>query len=188
MTRFAADSSVAEPSGAALRAVGEVVAAMAVAPSLEATLQGLVRAARTLASCRYAAVGVPDGSGGFSHFITAGMSDELIAAIGRLPRTHGLLSAMLERPQPHRTSDISKDPRYVPAPQPIDVSSELSVPIVLGHEVFGVINIEGGRSFEDEDVSSIQVIADHLAVAIKNAELFDESREAAVMRERARLA
>jgi len=32
------------------------------------------------------------------------------------------------------------------------------------------------------------VIADHLAVAIKNAELFDESREAAVMRERARLA
>jgi signal transduction histidine kinase len=62
------------------------------------------------------------------------------------------------------------------------------VPIVLGHEVFGVINIEGRAAFEDEDVSSIQVIADHLAVAIKNAGLFDESREAAVMRERARLA
>jgi two-component system NarL family sensor kinase len=68
------------------------------------------------------------------------------------------------------------------------VLSELAVPIALGHEVFGVINIEGQRAFEEEDVSSIQVIADHLAVAIKNAELFDESREAAVMRERARLA
>jgi len=54
--------------------------------------------------------------------------------------------------------------------------------------VFGVINIESRRCFEEEDVSSIQVIADHLAVAIKNAGLFDESREAAVMRERARLA
>jgi signal transduction histidine kinase len=85
-------------------------------------------------------------------------------------------------------NDVSQDPRYEPPPLPIDVCSELAVPIVLGHEVFGVINIEGRRVFEDEDVSSIQVIADHLAVAIKNAELFDESREAAVMRERARLA
>jgi two-component system NarL family sensor kinase len=85
-------------------------------------------------------------------------------------------------------NDVTKDPRYVPPPQPIDAGSELSVPIVLGHEVFGVINIEGRTAFEDEDVSSIQVIADHLAVAIKNASLFDESREAAVMRERARLA
>jgi signal transduction histidine kinase len=85
-------------------------------------------------------------------------------------------------------NDVTKDSRYVPPPHPIDAGSELAVPIVLGHEVFGVINIEGRTAFEDEDVSSIQVIADHLAVAIKNAGLFDESREAAVMRERARLA
>ena len=78
--------------------------------------------------------------------------------------------------------------RHVPPPKAVRVTSELSVPIALGHEVFGVINIESRRCFEEEDVSSIQVIADHLAVAIKNAGLFDESREAAVMRERARLA
>ena len=76
----------------------------------------------------------------------------------------------------------------MPPPLPIDVTSELAVPIVLGHEVFGVINIEGRTPFEEEDISSIQVIADHLAVAIKNARLFDEAREAAVMRERQRLA
>ena len=108
MTRPA--RAVAEPTGAALRAVAEAVAAIAVAPSLETTLRGLVEAARRLASCRYAAVGIPDGNGGFSHFITTGMSDELIAAIGPLPRTHGLLGAMLERPLPHRTADISRDP------------------------------------------------------------------------------
>ena len=81
---------------------------------------------------------MPDGSGGFSHFITAGMSDELIAAIGRLPRTHGLLSAMLERPQPHRTSDISQDPRFEwwPAAHP-RMTSFLGVPIVSAGEVVG---------------------------------------------------
>ena len=43
MTR-PARAAVAEPTGAALRAVAEAVAAIAVAPSLEATLSGLVQA------------------------------------------------------------------------------------------------------------------------------------------------
>jgi signal transduction histidine kinase len=118
----------------------------------------------------------------------AGAYREIFKDEYRLHMSRGIAGAAARTRLVQICNDVSKDPRYVPPPQPIDVCSELSVPIVLGHEVFGVINIEGRRSFEDEDVSSIQVIADHLAVAIKNAELFDESREAAVMRERARLA
>jgi signal transduction histidine kinase len=118
----------------------------------------------------------------------AGAYREMFKEEYRLHTTQGIAGAAARTRLVQICNDISRDPRYVPPPQPIDVSSELAVPIVLGHEVFGVINIEGRRSFEDEDVSSIQVIADHLAVAIKNAGLFDESREAAVMRERARLA
>jgi signal transduction histidine kinase len=106
-----------------------------------------------------------------------------------VPIAQGIAGAAARTRLVQTCNDVTKDPRYVPPPLPIhDVLSELAVPIALGHEVFGVINIEGQRAFEEEDVSSIQVIADHLAVAIKNAELFDESREAAVMRERARLA
>ena len=192
MMRSAGESSVAEPSGAALRAVGEVIAAMAVAPSLEATLQGLVRAARTLASCRYAAVGVPDGSGGFSHFITAGMSAELIAAIGRLPRTHGLLSAMLERPQPHRTSDISKDPRFEwwPAAHP-RMTSFLGVPILSAGEVVGAFYLTdkiGADEFSDQDQELIELFAAHAAVAIATARVHERSRELTVVEERNRLA
>ena len=118
----------------------------------------------------------------------AGAYREMFKDEYRLHMSKGIAGAAARTRLVQICNDVSTDPRYVPPPQPIDVSSELSVPIVLGHEVFGVINIEGRRPFEDEDVSSIQVIADHLAVAIKNAELFDESREAAVMRERARLA
>jgi len=192
MTRSARAAAVAEPSRAALRAVGEVISAMAVAPSLEATLQGLVRAARTLASCRYAAVGVPDGSGGFSHFITAGMSDELIAAIGRLPRTHGLLSAMLERPKPHRTSDISKDPRFEwwPAAHP-RMTSFLGVPILSAGEVVGAFYLTdkiGADEFSDQDQELIELFAAHAAVAIATARVHERSRELSVVEERNRLA
>jgi signal transduction histidine kinase len=191
MTR-PARAAVAEPAGAALRAVGEVVAAMAAAPSLEATLQGLVQAARRLASCRYAAVGTPDGRGGFSRFITTGMSDALIAAIGPLPRTHGLLGAMLERPQPHRTPDISRDPRFEwwPAAHP-RMTSFLGVPIVSAGDVVGAFYLTdkiGADEFSDADQELIELFAAHAAVAIATAGLHERSRELSVVEERNRLA
>ena len=40
------------------------------------------------------------------------MSDELIAAMGPLPRTHGMLGAMLDASGPYRTDDIHDDPRF----------------------------------------------------------------------------
>ncbi|MDT8340658.1 MAG: tetrahydrofolate dehydrogenase/cyclohydrolase catalytic domain-containing protein, partial [Longimicrobiales bacterium] len=43
-----------------------------------------------------AAIGIPEPEGEeFARFVTVGMSDELIARLGPLPRTHGLLDAML---------------------------------------------------------------------------------------------
>jgi signal transduction histidine kinase len=191
MTR-PARPAVAEPAGAALRAVAEAVAAIAVAPSLEATLRGLVQAARRLVSCRYAAVGIPDGNGGFSHFITAGMSDELIAAIGPLPRTHGLLGAMLERPVPHRTADISRDPRFEwwPAAHP-RMTSFLGVPIVSAGEVAGAFYLTdkiGADEFSDADQELIELFAAHAAVAVGTARVHERSRELSVVEERNRLA
>jgi signal transduction histidine kinase len=191
MTR-AARAGVAEPAGTALRAIGEAVAAMAAAPSLETTLHALVQAARRLAGCRYAAVGVPDGAGGFSHFITDGMSEQLIAAIGPLPRTHGLLGAMLERPVPHRTADISHDPRFEwwPAAHP-RMRSFLGVPIVSGGEVVGAFYLTekiGADEFADADQELIELFAAHAAVAIATARLHERSRELGIVEERNRLA
>src|SRR5262245_1813996 len=85
-------------------------------------------------------------------------------------------------------NDVREDPRYVAPPVPINVRTELAMPIVLGEEVFGCINIEGLEPFDENDVASLQIIADHLAVAIKNTSLSREARQAAVMRERQRLA
>jgi GAF domain-containing protein len=186
MTR-PARAAAAEPAGAALRAVGEAVTAMAVAPSLEATLRGLVDAARRLAECRYAAVGVPDGAGGFTHFITAGVSDREIAAIGPLPRSHGLLGAMLERPHPYRTSDISRDPRFEwwPAAHP-RMTSFLGVPIVSAGAVVGAFYLtdkEGADEFSDADQELIELFAAHAAVAIATARVHERSRELSVVEE-----
>jgi signal transduction histidine kinase len=106
----------------------------------------------------------------------------------RLPASKGVTGAAITMRAPQVVNDVRKDPRYVPPPLPINVRTELAVPIVLGEEVFGCINIEALNPFDEDDVASIQIIADHLAVAIKNSRLAREARQAAVMRERQRLA
>ncbi len=111
-----------------------------------------------------------------------------IAGPHRMPITMGVTGDAVSTRMPQIVNDVRKDPRYVPPPIPINVRTELAVPMVLGDEVFGCINIEGLNPFDEDDVASIQIIADHLAVAIKNASLSREARQAAVMRERQRLA
>src|SRR2546428_12298152 len=101
-----------EQQSPAFKALSDAVLAIAGERSVEPILQKLVHAARELADARYAALGVPDDEGAFAQFITSGMSDELIEAMGPLPRTHGLLGAMLESEHAYRTSDVRRDPRF----------------------------------------------------------------------------
>src|ERR1700757_3614575 len=117
-----------------LRAVSDAVLAVASQRSVGQVLQQLVHSARELVDARYAALGIPDGAGGFRSFMVSGMSDALIAAMGPLPRTHGMLGAMLEGARPFRTDDIHADPRFRgwwPSRHP-DMRSFLGVPIVAG--------------------------------------------------------
>ena len=123
----------------ATEALSDAVLAIAAEHAVEPVLQKLVDAARELAGARYAAIGVPDGDGGFGRFITSGMSDALIASLGELPRTHGLLGAMLESAEPYRTQDIRQDPRFRgwwPRAHP-SMASFLGVPIVSRGAIVG---------------------------------------------------
>src|SRR5215210_7826622 len=166
---------------------------MAAEREVEPVLQRLVHAARELGGARYAALGVPDGEGAFARFITSGMSDKLIAAMGPLPRTHGLLGAMLESPDPYRTDDIHSHPRFRgwwPRAHP-DMRSFLGVPIVARGGIIGALYLtdkEGAAAFSEEDEKLIVLLAAHAAIAIENARLHERSRELSIVEERNRLA
>jgi signal transduction histidine kinase len=177
----------------ALKAVSDAVLAVASQRSVDEVLQRLVDSARELAGARYAALGIPDGAGGFRRFLVSGMDDELIAAMGPLPRTHGLLGAMLEAPEPFRSEDIRTHPRFRgwwPKRHP-DMRSFLGVPIVSPDGVIGSFYLtdkEGGRSFGSEEQELIELLAAHAAIAITNARLYERSRELTILSERNRLA
>jgi signal transduction histidine kinase len=184
---------MAERLNPALKAVSDAVLAVASQRSVEEVLQQLVECARELAGARYAALGIPDGAGGFSQFLTTGMSDELIASMGPLPRTHGMLGAMLEETTPFRTEDLHADPRFRgwwPKGHP-DMRSFLGVPITSPDGVIGSFYLthkEGADNFSDEDQELIELLASHAAIAITNAHLYERSRELSILEERNRLA
>ncbi|MBV9837959.1 MAG: GAF domain-containing sensor histidine kinase [Solirubrobacterales bacterium] len=182
-----------EPSSPALKAVSDAVLAVASELSVDEVLQRLVDRSRELVQARYAALGIPDGEGGFRRFLVAGMSDELVAAMGPLPRTHGMLGAMLETAEPYRTEDIHEDPRFRgwwPRQHP-DMRSFLGVPIVVRDQVIGAFYLtekQGGASFDATDQELIELLAAHAAIAITNARLYERSQELTILSERNRLA
>ncbi|HST26289.1 MAG TPA: GAF domain-containing sensor histidine kinase [Gaiellaceae bacterium] len=178
----------------ALRAMSDAVLTIAAERRVDPVLRKLADAARDLADARYAAIGIPDGEGGFATFLTSGMSDAQYEALGRLPRTHGMLGAMLLAPEPFRTANIQDDPRFEgwPSAHP-SMRSFLGVPIVSRGEVIGAFYLtekkgERGAVFTDEDEELIGTLAAHAAIAIENARLNERSRELSTIEERKRLA
>jgi signal transduction histidine kinase len=121
------------------------------------------------------------------------MTEDEIAAMGPLPRTHGLLGAMLESEESHRTPDIRRDPRFRgwwPSAHPV-MRSFMGVPIVGGDEVVGAFYLtdkEGGAEFTATDQELIEMLAPHAALAMENARLSERSRELSIVEERNRLA
>jgi signal transduction histidine kinase len=189
-------AAVGTESGA-LRRLLDVALALGAERSTEAVLRLILDAARDLADAEYAALGVPDGAGGFSLFLTAGVDDATWAAIGALPRTHGLLGALIEDAVAIRLPDIRADPRFRwwPRAHP-DLSSFLGVPIVAAGEVLAELFLadkrgrdkQGPGAFTAADQALIETLAAHAALAVVNAQRNERARELSVAEERTRLA
>ena len=177
----------------ALTAVSDAVLAVAAGLSVDEVLQRLVDSARVLAGARFAALGLPDGEGGFRRFLTSGMDDDLISSLGPLPRQHGVLGAMLDAQSSYRTNDIHEHPEFRgwwPEAHP-DMRSFLGVPIVAAEGVIGAFYLTeklAAPDFSDEDDELIRLLAAHAAIAITNARLQEQARELSVVAERNRLA
>jgi signal transduction histidine kinase len=182
-----------EPFSPALREMSDAVLAVASNLEIEQVLQRLVDVSRGLVHARYAALGIPNGEGGFAQFLTSGMSEELIERLGPLPETHGLLGAMLEGFDSYRTGDIQADPRFRgwwPRGHP-DMRSFLGVPICAAGEVIGAFYLtdkQGADEFSEADQELIELLAAHAAIAVTNARLYERSRELSILDERNRLA
>ncbi|WP_344409233.1 GAF domain-containing protein, partial [Actinomadura nitritigenes] len=148
---------------------------------LETVLRRIIEAATTLVDARYGALGVIDEGGErLVQFITVGVSEEEIAAIGHWPHGHGILGLLIKEPSPLRLADLSEHAESYgfPADHP-PMRTFLGVPIRVRDEVFGNLYLTekaGGGVFEEEDEVVVTALATAAGVAIENARLYQETR------------
>jgi signal transduction histidine kinase/CheY-like chemotaxis protein/low affinity Fe/Cu permease len=75
-------------------------------------------------------------------------------------------------------NDVDAEPRHINFyPDMIPTRSELSVPIRVGEEVVGVLDVQSPQlnTFDENDVLAMQTLADQLAIALRNAQLYQET-------------
>ena len=95
-----------------------------------------------------------------------------------LPLDKGLAGHVARTGQPMLVNDVSQDRRYI-AGCP-DTQSQMSVPIKRENEVIGVINLESPRkdAFSILHLDTASRLADHAAIAITNAQLYEQVKHA----------
>ncbi|GAA3938964.1 two-component system sensor histidine kinase [Actinomadura viridis] len=164
-----------------VHALLEAVVSIGSELDLETVLRRITEAATTLVDARYGALGVISEEGErLVQFITVGVTDREIEAIGHWPHGHGILGLLIKEPHSLRLTDIGAHAESYgfPANHP-PMHTFLGVPIRVRDEVFGNLYLTekaGGGRFEEEDEVVVTALATAAGVAIENARLYEETR------------
>lgn len=87
--------------------------------------------------------------------------------------------------QPVLCNDVSQEPRYYSLELLPVIQSELALPLRVGPKIVGVLDVQSERrhAFQQDDLTTLQILGDQIAIAIENADLFQKTRrQVAVMR------
>jgi signal transduction histidine kinase len=176
-----------------LRQLLDAVIAIGSDLELAATLRRIIEAATTLVDARYGALGVLNAEGtGLSEFITVGIDEDGRAAIGDLPKGHGILGLLIAEPRPLRLPDLHEHPdSFGFPPNHPPMTSFLGVPVIVRGQVFGNLYLTDKQSsdaFTDIDEELTIALAAAAGVAIENARLHARVRDLDLLADRERIA
>lgn len=76
-------------------------------------------------------------------------------------------------------NDTTRDATYYPNPLLPNTRAEAAIPLNIGDRIVGVLDVQSNApySFSDDNLRTLQILADQLAIAVVNTELFAETQE-----------
>ncbi|MCJ7432700.1 MAG: GAF domain-containing protein, partial [Anaerolineales bacterium] len=76
-------------------------------------------------------------------------------------------------------NDTAKDATFLPNALLPDTRAEATIPLKIGERILGILDVQSviPFSFTEDNLRSLQILADQLAIAVVNAELFAETQE-----------
>jgi GAF domain-containing protein/HAMP domain-containing protein len=90
----------------------------------------------------------------------------------------GITGCVASTGEPLLVPDVSEDPRYIFLSETATTKSELCVPIKTKEAVIGVLNVESDQlnAFDESDLVVLQSLANQAAIAIENAQLYEDTK------------
>jgi GAF domain-containing protein len=76
--------------------------------------------------------------------------------------------------------DVGADPAFLHNPDLPETRSEMALPLKYGGQTIGVMDIQSTeeRAFTEDDVATLSILADQVAIAIRNTLLYEQSQRA----------
>ncbi|MEW5956852.1 MAG: PAS domain S-box protein [Chloroflexota bacterium] len=105
----------------------------------------------------------------------AGDFSELFPPDHRLALGQGMVGWVAEHGQGLLANDVSLEPRHFnPFPKLLPTRSELTLPIQIGEEVVGVLDIQSPQldAFDENNILVLETLVDQIAGYIENARLY----------------
>ena len=99
----------------------------------------------------------------------------------RLPvDEHSMIGKAILKQQAQITSDVAGETSRFNNPFLPKTRSEMALPLFAKSEVLGALTVQSDKldAFAEDDVASLQVMADHIAIGLSNAQLMDQLADA----------
>jgi GAF domain-containing protein len=159
--------------------VAEISRTINASLDVDTILQQVVNGARMLCQSDIARIALRDPETGacvFRYWVNT--LYEGYDSVRIRPGVRSLGGLVLQSRGPVRTADWMADPRFAKEWSTVieseGIAAQMAVPIVIGEEIEGLLYVDNRspRAFTDFDESALGLLAEHAAVAIRNARLF----------------
>jgi len=112
---------------------------------------------------------------------TGEAGEKMLAQFHKITKGRGLVGRAAESNKPILVSDTSQNPEWLPNPLLPETKSEVTIPISIGDKVVGVLDVQQNivNGLKQEDVDSLQSIANQVAVALQNIRQYENTQKIA---------
>jgi GAF domain-containing protein/HAMP domain-containing protein len=105
----------------------------------------------------------------------------LLAQFHKVAKGRGLVGRAAESNEPVLVPDTKQNPDWLPNPLLRDTRSEVAIPISIGEDVLGVLDVQHNITdgLQQQDVDALQSITNQVAVALQNIRQYENTRKIA---------